>query len=216
MAFQHFKEQLDRDISRSEMFFEKLVSKDNCEELRTELDLHKRYISGVKRLASDLEGFNDMTPLLVAAKNMFEGRKIGTVATFFRNQGAVAAAFMFGLCFSGAFFMLSVSGQGQHAWKSSAFEVTVVIDSPSDLEEATIAFDFPEGVLYVGESLNDSVVIDTDLIEGPNEFVLPLKISTENAENELLTFDAIISHGDTLKPFTLSLKRDQFFEVPRV
>ena len=46
MAFQHFKEQLDRDISRSEMFFEKLVSKDNCEELRTELDLHKRYISG--------------------------------------------------------------------------------------------------------------------------------------------------------------------------
>ncbi len=216
MAFQDFKEQLDCDVSRSEMFFEKLVGKDNCEDLRMELDLHKRYMSSAKHLAGDVEGLNDMTHLLVAAKNVFEGRKIGAVTTFFQNQGAVAAAFILGLCFSSAFFMLIVSGQDQHAWRSSVFEVTVVIDSPSDLEEATIAFDFPEGVLYVGENLNDSVVIDTDIIEGPNEFVLPLKISNESAENELLTFDAIISHGDTLKPFTLSMKRNQFFEVPQV
>jgi hypothetical protein len=157
-----------------------------------------------------------LTHLLVAAHTEFEGRQGAGIAAFFRNHGAVAAAFIFGICFSGVFSLFGVSGQDYHPWQSNVFEVTIVIESPSDLEEATIAFDFPEGVQYVGENLNDSVVIDTDIMEGANEFVLPLKISRENAENESFSFDAIIAHGNTFKPFTLSLNRKQFFESPRV
>jgi hypothetical protein len=216
MASKDLQEQLDFDTSGSQTFFEKVVRGNIGDDCRKEIDLHKGYVSGAKHLARDSEGLGDLTHLLVAAHTEFESRQGAGIAAFFRNHGAVAAAFIFGMCFSGVFSLFSVSGQDYHPWQSNVFEVTIVIESPSDLEEATIAFDFPEGVQYVGENLNDSVVIDTDIMEGANEFVLPLKISRENAENESFSFDAIIAHGNTFKPFTLSLNRKQFFESPRV
>ena len=216
MASKDLQEQLDFDTSGSQTFFEKVVRENIGDDCRKEIDLHKGYVSGAKHLARDSEGLGDLTHLLVAAHTEFERRQGAGIAAFFRNHGAVAAAFIFGMCFSGVFSLFSVSGQDYHPWQSNVFEVTIVIESPSDLEEATIAFDFPEGVQYVGENLNDSVVIDTDIMEGANEFVLPLKISRENAENESFSFDAIIAHGNTLKPFTLSLNRKQFFESPKV
>tara|TARA_E500000075_G_C6940233_1_gene294064 strand:- start:437 stop:1087 length:651 start_codon:yes stop_codon:yes gene_type:complete len=216
MALQDLQEQLDLDTSRSQTFFEKVARENIGDDCRKEIDLHKCYVSGAKHLARDSDGLGDLTHLLVAANTEFESRQSVGIAAFFRNHGAVAAAFIFGICFSGVFSLFSFTGLNNHPWQSNVFEVTIVVDSPSDLEEATIAFDFPEGVLFVGENLNDSVVIDTDIMEGANEFVLPLKISRENAENESFSFDAIISHGDSLKPFTLSLNRKQFFESPRV
>ena len=98
MNFQDFKEELDRDISGSETFFEKIVGENDCDECRKELVLHRHYVSGIKRLASDSEGLADLTHLLAEANNVFEGRQGVSLAAFFRDQSAVAAAFIFGIC----------------------------------------------------------------------------------------------------------------------
>ena len=179
----------------------------SCTDCAKRIATHQQYVMGVEHLAHTSLVSGDLQYLLDNAKGVSGKTRAAKSFDFFAVGGAMAATCIVGLSLVAALF----SDMNRLNWTSGVVEpqiteIIVVINSPTQLVGATIAFDLPKGLAYAGLAQYQSFELDADLSVGMNEFVLPVAVTEPSLLLKELTLEAMILYEDTLKSYELPLK----------